>query len=235
MSSELEKLAWTVRTIADGTSPVHQALDSAKVRSRRLASAVPRTASAGAAAGSLSNAAFSCEQATRGLHSFGQGCRSFADRLVGGGLSATPVGVDRGTADTTATGNVPQNTALLDALAAQGLELGAVEAFDYADNPVLGYGKAPAEEIAYAVQAWNDQIAPGIANGATREDFATWDDARGLVGHHRLSNVYDYFLGSEAIHSGGTTSRNGLDVGGGRHRLEQAKALGVKYLPFRRR
>ena len=233
MSSELEKLAQAIRVVGDRAGPVNHALDSAKLTARRLAAAVPRTGSAGSAAGSLSNAAICCEQASRELHAFGDGCRAFAERLVGGGPGASGA-TDRAAASSASTGNDPENAALVDALAAKGLELGAVDDFDYTDNPLLDYRKAPAEDIAYAVRTWNDHIAPRIAHGATREDFAAWDDAQGLTGHQRLSHVYDYFLGSDAIHGGGRTSRGGLDVGGGRHRLEQAKALGVKYLPFRR-
>lgn len=234
MSSELEKLAQIVRTVGDRAGPVNQALDAAKLTARRLAAGVPRTGSAGGAAGSLYNASVACEEASRHLHSFGDGCRAFADRLVAGGSSTTGGGSGRRATAGLDTDNSPENAALVDALARQGFELGAVGDFDYEDNPVLEYRKAPPEDIAYAVQTWNDQVAPGIASGATREDFEAWDQANGLTGHQRLAGVYDYFLGSDAIHSGGTTPRGGLDVGGGRHRLDQAKALGVKYLPFRR-
>jgi hypothetical protein len=85
LSSEIEALARAVRMVGDRAGPVNQALEAAKLRARRLAGAVPRTGSAGAAAGSLANAATACEDASRHLHAFGDGCRSFADRLAGGG------------------------------------------------------------------------------------------------------------------------------------------------------
>jgi hypothetical protein len=240
LSSEIEKLARAIRTVGDGAGPVSQALDRARLSAQRLSSAVPRTESAGAAAGALYSAAGFCTEASRSLASFSNGCQAFADRLAsGGGGSGSGSGTGGGEAggpgpDAASAGNSPTNTALVTALQREGLELGAVSDFDYADNPVLEYGKAPPEDIAYAVQTWNERIAPGIAEGRTREDFEAWDQANGLTGHQRLAGVYDYFLGDDAIWSGGRTAGGGLDVGGGRHRLDQAKALGVKYLPFRR-
>ena len=160
MSSELEKLAQAIRVVGDRAGPVNHALDSAKLTARRLAAAVPRTGSAGSAAGSLSNAAICCEQASRELHAFGDGCRAFAERLVGGGPGASGA-TDRAAASSASTGNDPENAALVDALAAKGLELGAVDDFDYTDNPLLDYRKAPAEDIAVRTAPLNHP------NGAT--------------------------------------------------------------------
>lgn len=132
-------------------------------------------------------------------------------------------------------GNSPENVALTSALADKGLSLEPVDRFDYSDNPVLGYREsAPSEDVAYAVNTWNDQIAPGIAEGATREDFAAYDEEHGLEGHQRLAGVYDYMLGDDAIRSGGEREDGSLDVTGGRHRLEQARLNGVQYLPVKK-
>lgn len=132
-------------------------------------------------------------------------------------------------------GNSPENEALTSALADKGLSLEPVDRFDYSDNPVLGYREsAPSEDVAYAVNTWNDQIAPGIAEGATREDFAAYDEEHGLEGHQRLAGVYDYMLGDDAIRSGGEREDGSLDVTGGRHRLEQARLNGVQYLPVKK-
>ncbi|MDQ1084562.1 MULTISPECIES: hypothetical protein [Microbacterium] len=132
-------------------------------------------------------------------------------------------------------GNSPENEALTSALAEKGLSLESVYRFDYSDNPVLGYREsAPPEDIAYAVNAWNDHVAPGIASGATREDFAAYDQEHGLGGHEQLAGVYDYMLGNDAIKSGGEREDGSLDVTGGRHRLEQARLNGVQYLPVRK-
>lgn len=131
-------------------------------------------------------------------------------------------------------GNSPENEALTSALAEKGLTLEPVDRFDYGDNPVLGYREsAPPEDVAYAVNTWNDQIAPGIAAGATRDEFAAYDQEHGLEGHQRLSGVYDYMLGDDAIKSGGEREDGKLDVTGGRHRLEQARLGGVQYLPVK--
>lgn len=132
-------------------------------------------------------------------------------------------------------GNSPDNEALMSALADKGLSLEPVELFDFSDNPILGYREsAPAEDIAYAVNAWNDQVAPGIAAGATREDFAAYDREHGLDGHRQLAGVYDYMLGGDAIKSGGERAGGLFDVTGGRHRLQQARLNGVAYLPVRK-
>ncbi|WP_370895063.1 hypothetical protein [Janibacter sp. GXQ6167] len=131
--------------------------------------------------------------------------------------------------------NSPENEALTSALAEKGLSLEPVDRFDYSDNPVLGYREsAPPEDVAYAVNAWNDEIAPGIAAGATREDFAAYDQEHGLEGQRQLAGVYDYMLGGDAIKSGGEREDGSLDVTGGRHRLEQARLNGVQYLPVRK-
>lgn len=132
-------------------------------------------------------------------------------------------------------GNSPENEALTSALADKGLSLEPVERFDYSDNPILGYREsAPPEDVAYAVNAWNDQVAPGIAAGATREDFVAYDQEHGLEGHQQLAGVYDYMLGGDAIKSGGEREDGLLDVTGGRHRLEQARLNGVHHLPVRK-
>lgn len=132
-------------------------------------------------------------------------------------------------------GNSPENEALTSALADRGLSLEPVDRFDYNDNPVLGYREsAPPEDVAYAVNAWNDQIAPGIAAGATRDDFAAYDQEHGLEGHQQLAGVYDYMLGDDAIKSGGEREDGSLDVTGGRHRLEQARLNGVQHLPVKK-
>jgi hypothetical protein len=137
--------------------------------------------------------------------------------------------------DTVDLRNAPDNKALVTALAERGLELEAVEKFDFSDNPIQEYRESgPAEDIGYAVTAWNDQIAPSIATGATREHFEAYDQQHGLEGHQRLAGVYDYFLGNDAIKSGGEREDGTLDVTGGRHRLEQARLKGVAYLPVRK-
>lgn len=132
--------------------------------------------------------------------------------------------------------NSPDNEALISALTDRDISLEPVDRFDYSDNPVLGYREsAPPEDIAYAVNTWNDQIAPGLASGATREDFAAYDQEHGLEGHQRLTGVYDYMLGDDAITSGGQREDGSLDVNGGRHRIEQARLHGIQYLPVRKR
>jgi hypothetical protein len=129
-------------------------------------------------------------------------------------------------------GNSPENEGLASALAERGLTLEPVERFDYSDNPILDYrASGQPDEIAYAVTAWNDQIAPRIAAGATREDFAVYDQEHGLEGQQQLAGVYDYMLGDPVW--GNERSDGTLNPGGGRHRLEQARENGIKYLPYK--
>jgi hypothetical protein len=110
--------------------------------------------------------------------------------------------------------NSPDNQQLVGALAEKGFELQPIDKLDYRDNPILNYREsAPPEDIGYAVRTWNEQIAPGIANGAAREDFEQWDRDHDLQGHERLAGVYDYFLGDDAIWSGGVHDDGTLDVG----------------------
>ncbi len=89
MSSDIEKLARAIRTVGDGAGPVSQALDRARLSAQRLSSAVPRTESAGAAAGALYSAAGFCQEASRSLASFSDGCQAFANRLANGGGGGT--------------------------------------------------------------------------------------------------------------------------------------------------
>lgn len=118
-------------------------------------------------------------------------------------------------------------------LASKGLRMTDVSDFDFSDNPITGWDKAPREDIEWAVSRWDDTLAPGIAAGKTRDDFAAMDAAANAPEHRRLANVWDYLLGDDAIHSGSSTPSGGLDVGGGRHRLQVARDLGIRFLPIR--
>lgn len=124
-------------------------------------------------------------------------------------------------------------SALDSALAARGLRMGDVNSFDFSDNPITSWGKASRDDVEWAVSRWDDTIAPGIAQGATRADFETMDAQNGSGDMRRLAPVWDYFLGDDAIHGGGSLPGGGMDVGGGRHRLQVARDLGIRFLPIR--
>jgi hypothetical protein len=95
-----------------------------------------------------------------------------------------------------------------------------VDHLDYPDNPIG------------AVEAWDTKVKPALARGAGRDELAARDTASNARPLRRLADVYDIFLGSDAI----TVSRmsNGkLDVQNGRHRIEVAREMGVRSLPVR--
>lgn len=183
------------------------------------------------------------ETASRALETAVEQGRSYirrtvlvSDVAVAGGVTTTASSRSPAIDDRRDLRNAPDNPALAKALADLGRELWAVDELDYSDNPILDYRESgPAADIAYAVVTWNEQIAPGIAAGAVRDDFVAYDASHGLEGRRRLAGVYDWLLGDDAIVSGGVKSTGKLDVTGGRHRLEQARINGVQFLPIWRR
>jgi hypothetical protein len=120
------------------------------------------------------------------------------------------------------------------ALAQRGLVSVPIANARYDDNPVLdGYhrGDVGLGDYRWAVETWHTVVRPGVAAGATREDFERRDAERGATGLRRTAGVYDIFLGTgDRLRF----SRNGdgsLDVINGRHRLDVARALGITHLP----
>jgi hypothetical protein len=119
------------------------------------------------------------------------------------------------------------------ALRDRDLESVALSATSHADNPVIdGYhkGGTTRSDYRWAVESWATVVQPGIAAGATREDFERRDAARGATGFRRSAGVYDMFLGSERL----VFSRRpdgSLDVTNGRHRIDVARELGITHLP----
>lgn len=110
-----------------------------------------------------------------------------------------------------------------------------LEEIDYSGNPVIGdsgKGGATRADYAWATETWANVVAPGIARGQTRQDFAERDGARNAPPLRRTADVYDLFTGDSRI----VLSRRGdgsLDVVNGRHRIEAARDLGIQSLPAR--
>ena len=194
-------------------------------------------------AAALQSAQRSVSQAAQQLHQAALAGKSFVARYaVSGGSTGVAIGGTEegpGSTEQVLSGgstqdlrNSPDNAALVSALEDMGLSLQPVARFDYRDNPILGYREsAPPADVAYAVKMWDEQIAPGIATGAKREDFAAYDEEHGLEGHQRLAGVYDYMLGDPIW---GDVRPNGtINPGGGRHRLDQAYLNDVSFVPFR--
>jgi hypothetical protein len=85
----------------------------------------------------------------------------------------------------------------------------------------------------WAVQTWNDTVGPGVARGMTRDDFAARDKGEPPAPLlRRTADVYDMFLGSEAIRADRRPDGS-LNIINGRHRLQIARELGIKDLPGR--
>jgi hypothetical protein len=85
----------------------------------------------------------------------------------------------------------------------------------------------------WAVQTWNDTVGPGVARGMTRDDFAARDNGKPPAPPlRRTADVYDLFLGSDAIRADRRPDGS-LNIINGRHRLQIARELGIKDLPGR--
>jgi hypothetical protein len=146
--------------------------------------------------------------------------------VSGGGTSGSngPAGGSGNRADRS-----PEERALQD----RGLVSVPLSTTNHSDTPVIdGYlkGGATHSDYRWAVETWETVVRPGIAAGATREDFARRDADRGATGFRRTAGVYDMFLGDDRIVF--SCRPDGLlDVTNGRHRIDVARQLGITNLP----
>lgn len=118
-------------------------------------------------------------------------------------------------------------------LQSHGMTSVAVEEMDFDDNPVIdGFhkGGTTATDYRWAVSTWDEVVAPGVRDGATREDFERRDAERSAPDLRRTAIVYDLFLGSDRIRLSRRADGT-LNVISGRHRIEAARSLGVNSLP----
>ena len=104
---------------------------------------------------------------------------------------------------------------------------------DFADNPIVGsFGRGGLTRADYrwAATTWDQLVRPGLDRGASRDDFAARDEARGAAPLRRTADVYDMMLGSNPLRlerrADGT-----LNVIDGRHRIQIARELGITHLP----
>jgi hypothetical protein len=150
------------------------------------------------------------------------------DAYVRSGTGGGPAG---GGAGRSAPAVDPMSTALRPL----GLQMVDLAEVDYSDNPIVGdfgRGGAKVADYRWAVETWDTVVAPGVARNQGRDGFAERDGGRDAPAFRRTADVYDMFLGNDAI----TLSRrpNGTyDVIGGRHRIEVARRLGIDSLPAR--
>lgn len=124
---------------------------------------------------------------------------------------------------------------LASALSARGMQMVPLSEVDFSDNPIVGdfgRGGAALKDYRWAAEMWESVVKPGIEAGMTRDDFAARDAAREAQPLRRTADVYDMFLGGDAIHL--SRRPNGtLDPGDGRHRIQAARDQGVDELPGR--
>jgi hypothetical protein len=121
-------------------------------------------------------------------------------------------------------------------LAGLGMTSVSVSAADLDDTPIRdGFkrGGLSRGDYRWAVQTWNDTVGPGVARGMTRDDFAARDNGQPPAPPlRRTADVYDLFLGSDAIRADRRPDGS-LNIINGRHRLQIARELGIKDLPGR--
>lgn len=121
-------------------------------------------------------------------------------------------------------------------LAGLGMTSVSATAADLDDTPIRdGFkrGGLSRGDYRWAVQTWNDTVGPGVARGMTRDDFAARDNGDPAAPPlRRTADVYDIFLGSEAIRADRRPDGS-LNIINGRHRLQIARELGIKDLPGR--
>ena len=121
-------------------------------------------------------------------------------------------------------------------LAGLGMTSVSVTAADLDDTPIRdGFtrGGLSRGDYRWAVQTWNDTVGPGVARGMTRDDFAARDNGEAPAPPlRRTADVYDMFLGSDAIRADRRPDGS-LNIINGRHRLQIARELGIKDLPGR--
>jgi hypothetical protein len=235
MSSDIEKLAAALHALADDSSGLAHGLTESRARVKSLVQQVSQLRVEGVdirpVVDALLRAETRTQQAIERLRDLRTQGHDFANRLVTGGGGASAA-VQPAASDLS---NDPANAALGARLDELGLRLAPVDSFDFSDNPILGWNKgATAEDTRWAVERWNDTIAPGIATGATRSDFEDYDNRSGAAPMRKLAMVWDVFLGSDPIKpdASGPGGKSGLV--GGRHRIAMARLAGVRFLPVRK-
>jgi hypothetical protein len=233
LASELQKLHDELSAICRDASGLILSLDSAVNEINNLSLQTNRIRVEGVDTrrlqGSLGEAVGKLRAAVDEVHNLQALGDGYAGSLASGYAAARST-----VSESSAAVVAPAPDALVDTLTARGLELVDVSSFDFEDNPIGDWNKSEGEENArWAVERWNDSIAPGIAAGATRADFEDYDNRTGAPERRRLANVWDMFLGGDPIKSGGIGPNGKMTVTGGRHRIQAALSAGIRFLPVR--
>lgn len=230
MASALENLAASLRALGDDQSAQSELVSISRAVSdlaQRAHAIRVEGVDTRAVSAALEDAVTAMRNAVADLRTLRLHAHSFADALAAGGGTASA-------APSTAAPSAP-DPALVAGLDSLGLDLLPVSVFDFSSNPITSWNHASPEDHSWAMARWSDTIAPGLASGATREDFEEMDRASGAGDNRRLAMVWDMFLGSDAITPEPPGEDGMRDVTDGRHRIATARALGVLFLPVRRR
>ena len=176
---------------------------------------------AGAAGARAASAAYDLSRRLESLSGY---------RAGGSGAAAAP---DAGAASSSGPVEASSETPFVRALREHGVTSVSLDEASHEDNPVIdGYhkGGTTVADYRWAVETWETTVQPGLAAGATREDFERRDQARGATGFRRTAAVFDMFLGDDRLVFS-RRSDGSLDVVNGRHRIDVARSLGIKRLP----
>lgn len=86
-------------------------------------------------------------------------------------------------------------------------------------------------DLEWAHERFVSVVMPGVANGATIDDFRERDRREGRMGTRSYEMTYSGFFGADAINlsSNGST----LEVNNGYHRIWVAKRMGIQTIPAR--
>lgn len=225
MPSELESLAAQIRQVAAEANRVVAALVSHGQEVRALISQTPTTqvSSSRAAKEALFEARQALEQASDQMHQFTMTAGRFADGLVSGHGGANTVA---------STLHVVSSDGLPD-----GFSMVSLEAIDSEDREIteadFTKGSSP-EDLTWALEAFQDVIAPGISGGQTLDDFRQMDAQQGLTGTRSYGETYSSLLGtSPRVIKLVPTGDGRFTVKNGYHRIWLARRIGLTHLPAR--
>jgi len=148
-------------------------------------------------------------------------------------IAAYGIGASGGSASgQAAPGRRDSGTSELESFLAQkGMRMVQIEEATFADNPILSWRALPAD-YAWACEKWDRVVSKAISQGQGRDDLVQRDISSGAApdSMRHLANVWDIFLGSEAIRLDAKADGT-YEVINGRHRLQIARDLGITHLP----
>jgi hypothetical protein len=232
--SEIIRLASAIHNLCDDVDKqgagVFDALRKVSSLSERAAGIRVEGVQTGSLIRALAEARLKCEDTRTALAPTIAGGKEYAAQLAGNS-GALSTGVPSGVAFRGDGSPAPAGGGLAVALSDRGMELVDVNEVDLAGEPVVDWRNDTAEaDIRWAVQRWDDTVAPGIDRGLTLEDFRAQDAASGAGDRRKLGDVWEMFLGDRRIKVDRRPDGR-IDIDGGHHRFQMARQLGIRFLP----